>query len=187
MSDNKKNKGLNPYRDKAWLKTAIEGVLFISEGIVKTREISSLLEISEKEAIKIIELLQREYIDENRGFIIKKVAGGFRLYSNPSISEILTKFVKSNIRTYLSQAALETLAIICYRQPVTRTQIAEIRGVRTDSVVITLLEKGLIKEAGKLREPGNPITYKVTDRFLELLGLESLNDIPPLKDFCEPD
>ncbi|MBC8387880.1 MAG: SMC-Scp complex subunit ScpB [Actinobacteria bacterium] len=163
----------------------MEGILFVSEGIVKARDISSVLEITEKKVYEIIELLEKEYIDENRGFILKRVAGGFRLYSNPALSEILIKFIKSNIRAHLSQAALETLAIISYRQPVTRTQVAEIRGVRTDSVIITLVDKGLIKEAGKLKEPGNPILYKVTDRFLELLGIESLKDLPPLEDMKE--
>ncbi|PIU29532.1 MAG: SMC-Scp complex subunit ScpB, partial [Candidatus Hydromicrobium americanum] len=175
----------NLYSGESWLKTCIEGIFFVSEGIVKARDMSSVLEITEKKVYEIIELLEKEYIDENRGFILKRVAGGFRLYSNPALSEILIKFIKSNIRTHLSQAALETLAIISYRQPVTRTQIAEIRGVRTDSVILTLVDKGLIKEAGKLKEPGNPILYKITDRFLELLGIESLKDLPSLDDIKE--
>ena len=172
-------------KENKWLKTCIEGILFVSEGIVRAREISTALGISEKKVCEIIEILEREYIDDNRGFILKRVAGGFRLYSNPSLSEVLIKFIKSNIRTYLSQAALETLAIICYRQPVTRTQIAELRGVRTDSVILTLVDKGLIKDAGRLKEPGNPILYKVTERFLELIGIESLNELPPLEDLKE--
>jgi segregation and condensation protein B len=185
MSSNSRNKSIKLYREKTWLKTCIEGILFVSEGIVKAREISSALGITEKKVYEIIELLEKEYIDENRGFIVKRVAGGFRLYSNPSLGEVLIKFIKSNIRTYLSQAALETLAIISYMQPVTRTQIAEIRGVRTDSVILTLVDKGLIKEAGRLKEPGNPILYKVTERFLELLGIENLKELPPLEDFKE--
>lgn len=184
-NNDSKNKSTNLYSGEAWLKTCIEGILFVSEGIVKARDISSVLEITEKKVNEIIELLEKEYIDENRGFILKRVAGGFRLYSNPALSEILIKFIKSNIRAHLSQAALETLAIISYRQPVTRTQVAEIRGVRTDSVILTLVDKGLIKEAGKLKEPGNPILYKITDRFLELLGIESLKDLPPLDDIKE--
>lgn len=184
-NNDSKNKSTSLYSGESWLKTCIEGMLFVSEGIVKARDISSVLEITEKKVYEIIELLEKEYIDENRGFILKRVAGGFRLYSNPALSEILIKFIKSNIRAHLSQAALETLAIISYRQPVTRTQVAEIRGVRTDSVILTLVDKGLIKEAGKLKEPGNPILYKITDRFLELLGIESLKDLPPLDDIKE--
>ena len=181
MDNSSKNKSTDLYSEGLWLKACVEGILFVSEGIVKARDISSALEITEKKVYEIINLLEKEYIDKNRGFILKRVAGGFRLYSNPALSEILIKFIKSNIRRYLSQAALETLAIISYRQPVTRTQVAEIRGVRTDSVILTLADKGLIKEAGKLKEPGNPILYKVTGRFLELLGIESLKDLPPLE------
>lgn len=172
-------------KEREWLKTCIEGILFVSENIVGAREISTALGISEKKVYEIIEILEKEYVDDNRGFILKRVAGGFRLYSNPSLSEVLIKFIKSNIRTYLSQAALETLAIISYRQPVTRTQIAELRGVRTDSVILTLVDKGLIKDAGRLKEPGNPILYKVTERFMELIGVENLNELPPLEDFKE--
>ena len=185
MADIKKDKIMEWYKSEEWLKTCVEGILFVSEGIVKAREISSALEITEKKVCEIIELLEKEYINANRGFIIKREAGGFRLYSNPLLSEILTQFIKSNIRTYLSQAALETLAVISYKQPVTRTQIAEIRGVRADSVILTLMDKGLIKEAGKLKEPGSPMTYKVADTFLEILGIDSLKDLPPLKDFDE--
>ncbi|HEY4695366.1 MAG TPA: SMC-Scp complex subunit ScpB [Candidatus Hydromicrobium sp.] len=185
MNSDSNKKSMELQREKEWLKTCIEGILFVSEGIVKAREISSALGITEKKVYEIIELLEKEYIDDNRGFIVRRVAGGFRLYSNPSLSEVLIKFIKSNIRTYLSQAALETLAIISYRQPVTRTQIAELRGVRTDSVILTLVDKGLIKEAGRLKEPGNPILYKVTERFLELIGIESLKELPPLEDFKE--
>ena len=176
----KKNINMDFYKGDQWLKSCIEGIFFISEGIVKASEISSVLGIKEKKVYEIADLLEKEYIDKNRGFILKRVAGGFRLYSNPVLSEVIMKFVKSNIRTHLSQAALETLAIISYKQPVTRTQVAEIRGVRTDSVILTLVDKGLIKEAGKLKEPGNPLLYKTTDRFLELLGLESIKDLPPL-------
>ncbi|MEA2016139.1 MAG: SMC-Scp complex subunit ScpB [Actinomycetota bacterium] len=187
MGKNKKVNRADKKRVESWLRTCVEGILFVSEGIVKAREISSALGIKEKKVNEIINSLENEYINESRGFIIKRAAGGFRLYSNPSINDVLANFIRSNIRTYISQAALETLAIICYRQPVTRTRIAEIRGVRADSVIITLQDKGLIKEAGKLKEPGNPMTYKVTDRFLEILGLESLKELPPLKDFSESD
>ncbi len=178
-----KNKNKDENKKDILLKTCVEGILFISEGVVKPGEITSALSITERKLDEIIKLLEMEYIDENRGFIIRRIAGGFKMYSNPSISEVLSNFVKSNIRSYISQAALETLSIICYKQPVTRTQIAEIRGVRADSVVLTLLEKGLIKEAGKLKEQGNPMTYKVSERFMEILGLESVKELPPLKDF----
>jgi len=168
-----------------WIRTHIEGILFISEDPVKLNVIAETLGLEEKEAKKVLDMLEREYIEQNRGFVLKKVSGGYRLYSNPALNEMLQRFVKTNIRTHLSQAALETLAIAAYKQPVTRTEIAEIRGVRTDSVVLTLVDKGLLKGVGKLKEPGNPILYRTTERFLELLGLNSLKDMPPLKEFKE--
>lgn len=168
-----------------WAKTYIEGILFISESPVKTGVIAESIDIPESKVKQILRMMEQEYIDQNRGFVIKKISGGYRMYSNPSLNEVLQRFVKTNIRTHLSQAALETLAIIAYRQPITRTQIAEIRGVRTDSVVLTLLDKGLLKEAGKLKEAGNPILYRTSDRFLELLGLNTIKDLPPLKEFKE--
>ena len=173
------------YKDDNWLKTCIEGILFISESPVKLADISYTLKVPENKINKIIKLLENEYIEQNRGFILKRVARGFRFYSNPVIRDILKKFVKSNIRTHISQAAIETLAIISYKQPVTRTQIAEIRGMRTESVILTLVSKGLIKEVGKLKEPGNPIIYRTTDKFLELLGIDKLKNLPPLEDFKE--
>jgi segregation and condensation protein B len=173
------------YKDDNWLRTCIEGILFISESPVKLADISYTLKVPENKINKIIKILEKEYIEQNRGFILKRVARGFRFYSNPVIRDILKKFVKSNIRTHLSQAAIETLAITVYKQPVTRTQIAEIRGVRTESVILTLIDKGLIKEVGKLKEPGNPIIYRTTDKFLELLGIDRLKSLPPLEDFKE--
>lgn len=183
----KKNTNLDFFKGDQWLKSCVEGILFISEGVVKASEISSVLKIKEKKVYEIIGLLEKENADNNRGFVLKRVAGGFRLYSNPALNDVLIRFAKSNIRTHLSQAALETLAIIAYRQPVTRTQVAEIRGVRTDSVILTLVDKGLIKEAGKLKEPGSPLLYKTTDRFLELLGIDSIKDLPPLEFIKEND
>ena len=168
-----------------WVRTYIEGILFISESPVKTGTISESLDVPEGKIKQILRMLEQEYIEQNRGFVLKKISGGYRLYSNPALNEVLQRFVKTNIRTHLSQAALETLAIIAYRQPINRTQIAEIRGVRTDSVVLTLLDKGLLKEAGKIKEPGNPILYRTSDRFLELLGLNNLKDLPPIKEFKE--
>ncbi len=188
--EEKINNGINDrlnleFFGEEWVKTYIEGILFISESPVKIDTISESLDVPVSKIKQILRMLEREYIDQNRGFVLKKISGGYRLYSNPALNEVLQRFIKTNIRAHLSQAALETLAIIAYRQPITRTQIAEIRGVRTDSVVLTLLDKGLLREAGKLKEPGNPILYRTSDRFLELLGLNNLKDLPPLKEFTE--
>jgi len=188
MNRTKKNIEIQNYdASKDWLKTCVEGILFIAESPIKLSELSKVLEVPEAKIKSAVKTLEKEYIEQNRGFVLRKVGNSFRLYSNPSLSDILKNFVKSNIRAHLTQAALETLAIIAYRQPITRTQVAEIRGVRTDSVILTLEDKGLIKEAGKLKEPGNPLIYKTTDRFLELIGISSLKDLPALVDCSKND
>jgi len=188
MNRTKKNIEIQNYdASKDWLKTCVEGILFIAESPIKLSELSKVLEVPEAKIKSAVKTLEKEYIEQNRGFVLRKVGNSFRLYSNPSLSDILKNFVKSNIRAHLTQAALETLDIIAYRQPITRTQVAEIRGVRTDSVILTLEDKGLIKEAGKLKEPGNPLIYKTTDRFLELIGISSLKDLPALVDCSKND
>ena len=173
--------------DDARIKKYIEGILFISETPLKVSELSQFLEITEGKTTRIIKEIEAEFLENDRGFLLRKVGGGYRFYSNPEINDVLKNFIKSNFKTYLSNAAMETLAIMVYMQPVTRTQIAEIRGVRTDSVFHTLIDKGLIKEAGRLKEPGNPKTYRTTERFLEIIGIDSLKQMPPLQDFNKND
>ena len=163
------------------LKTCVEGILFIAESPVHPKSIAKILNSDIDTTIEIIEQLQSEYLESERGFIVRKIGEGYRMYSNPSLTEILKEFVNTNIKMHVTQAALETLAIIAYKQPTTRSQVAEIRGVRTDSVIISLENKGLVKAAGRLKEPGNPIIYKTTGKFLEILGIGSLDELPPLK------
>jgi segregation and condensation protein B len=163
------------------LKTCVEGILFISESPVNPRSIAKILDSDTGTVIEIIEQLKTEYLKEGRGFIVRKIGEGYRLYSNPSISEILKEFVNTNIKIHVTQAALETLAIVAYKQPVTRSQVAEIRGVKTDSVIISLENKGLIRDSGRLKEPGNPIIYRTSEKFLEILGIGSISELPPLK------
>ena len=163
------------------LKTCIEGILFIAESPVNPKSIAKILNSDTEIIIELIKQLQAEYLDSGRGFIVRKIGEGYRLYSNPALSEILKEFVNTNIKMHVTQAALETLAIIAYKQPATRSQVAEIRGVKTDSVIISLESKGLVKEAGRLKEPGNPIIYRTTGKFLEILGIGSLSELPPLK------
>ncbi len=168
-------------KGKPPLKTCVEGILFIAESPVSPKAIAKVLNADGEVIIEIIEQLKKEYLKSGKGFIVRKIGEGYRLYSNPALSEILKEFVNTNIKVHVTQAALETLAIIAYKQPVTRSQIAEIRGVKTDSVVVNLESKGLVKESGRLKEPGNPIIYRTTGKFLEILGIGSLEDMPVLK------
>jgi segregation and condensation protein B len=163
------------------LKTCVEGILFIAEAPVNPKSIAKVLNSDTGTIIEIIEQLKAQYLESDSGFIVRKIGGGYRLYSNPSLSEILKDFVNTNIKIHITQAALETIAIIAYKQPVTRSQVAEIRGVRTDSVIISLESKGIIKASGRLKEPGSPIIYRTTSKFLEILGIASLSELPPLK------
>jgi len=162
------------------IKTCVEGILFISEKPVTPNEISKILNFDKKEIIKVVDELAKEYIENNRGFIIRKIGNGYRMFSNPSLKEVLKNFVNTSQKIHITQAALETLAIIAYRQPITRLQIAEIRGVKTDSIVTNLVNKGLVREAGRLKVQGSPIIYKTTSKFLEILGIKSLNELPSL-------
>ena len=162
------------------IKTCVEGILFISEKPVTTYEISKVLNYEKKVIQETINLLEDEYLKNNRGFVIRKIGNGYRMYSNPSLKNILKDFVNTSQKIHITQAALETLAIIAYKQPVTRQQIAEIRGVKTDSIVINLVNKGLVREAGKMKIQGNPILYRTTSKFLEIIGLKSLDQLPEL-------
>ena len=163
------------------LKACVEGILFIAESPVHPKSIAKILNSDTGIITEIIGQLQAEYLESDRGFIVRKIGEGYRMYSNPSLTEILKEFVNTNIKMHVTQAALETLAIIAYKQPTTRSQVAEIRGVKTDSVIISLESKGLVKEAGRLKEPGNPIIYRTTGKFLEILGIGNLNELPLLK------
>lgn len=162
------------------IKTCIEGILFICEKPVTVHEISKVLNYEKKKIQETINLLEDEYIKNNRGFIIRKIGNGYRMYSNPSLKDVLKNFVNTSQKVHITRAALETLAIIAYRQPVTRQQIAEIRGVKTDSIVISLANKGLVKESGRLKVQGSPILYRTTSKFLEMLGLKSIDELPVL-------
>ena len=162
------------------LKTCLEGIMFISEKPVTVYEISKILNLEKKLVQEKIDEMQDEYIKNNRGFIIRKIGNGYRMYSNPSLKDVLKNFVNTSQKAHITQAALETLAIVAYRQPVTRQQIAEIRGVKTDSIVINLVNKGLVRESGRLKVQGSPILYRTTPKFLEMLGLKNINELPEL-------
>ena len=166
--------------------SALEAILFVTEAPVPTSELAEVLETSRKEVEELLSALQTDLAAREAGLVLREVAGGWRLYSHPDAYPYLERFSRSATSRKLSGAALETLAVIAYRQPVARTQINEIRGVDSDSSVRTLERLGFIEEKSRLDLPGNPAVYGTTDRFLEKLGMGSLEELPPLADHVPP-
>ena len=167
---------------EAQLRAAAEAVLVVADGPVTCAALAEALGVGEARAGELLESLAAEYAGDGdgpaRGFVLRRAAGGWRLASAPAFHDLVERFVIGGATSRLSQAALETLAVIAYRQPVTRGRIAAIRGGSVDGVVRTLRARGLIEEAGA--EPGGALLYRTTDEFLEYLGLDSLDDLPPL-------
>jgi segregation and condensation protein B len=158
---------------------ALEAILFVTESPVPIGELAEVLELPKSRVETMLDELTRELEDRGSGLILRQVAGGWRLYSHPDAYPFLERFSTSATARKLSPAALETLSVVAYRQPVARSQIAEIRGVDSDSAVRTLERLGLVEEKERLNIPGNPAVYVTTDLFLEKMGLETLADRRP--------
>lgn len=165
---------------------ALEAVLFVTEHPVPTRELSEVLELSTKRVEELLEELAGQMDDRDAGLVLRSTAGGWRLYSHPDAYPYLERFSSSATARKLSSAAMETLAVVAYRQPVSRSQIAEIRGVDSDSAVRTLERFGFIEEKERLDIPGNPAVYQTSELFLEKMGLTDLSELPPLADHVPP-
>lgn len=165
---------------------AIEAVLMASPEPVETSMLAQLLELPRGEVEARCEALAARYREERRGFVLARVAGGWRYRTAPDLSDYVERFVLDGQRARLSPAALETLAVVAYKQPVSRAQMTAVRGVNVDSVVTTLLERGYIEEIGRDPGPGHAVLYGTTRRFLEHLGLDSVSDLPPLAEFVPP-
>jgi segregation and condensation protein B len=159
---------------------AVEALLFIADIPLKTRKIAEIIGSSPKIIDRAIESLKNEYEEEERAFTIKFVNKGYKLYTCPEFSELIKK-LKGRKELYLSNAALTTLAVIVYRQPISRKEIEQIRGVDCSGVVNTLQEAGLIKVVGKGDGFGHPYMYGTTDKFLEIFQLQSYEGLPEIK------
>lgn len=161
----------------------IEAILLLADEPVPAGLIGEVLEQPRAQVESLLGELAASYEAEDRGFLLREVGGGWRLYTSPDCAPWLERFVKGHRSARLTAAALEVLAIVAYRQPIARAQISEIRGVDSDGVVRTLLERGLIEEAGREPTPGNPALFRVSQEFLERMGLRSLDELPPLAGF----
>lgn len=165
----------------------IEAMLFVSGEPLTLRDMAINLEITPKYLEKILSEMMLEYEVSNRGIKLILINGGYQLVTKADYSDYIQKLLKKNKRQSLSQASLESLAIVAYKQPITRIDIDEIRGVKSDSALQRLIEKDLIKEVGRLEVPGRPILYGTSDNFLRQFGLQDLKELPSLDLFAVSD
>ena len=160
------------------LRRPIEALLFVASEAMTIKEIAKLTHASEMHVAAALQQIEADYAD--RGIVVREVAGGYRFASAPAARDIVEAYLLPP-KSHLSTPALETLAIVAYLQPVTKGEIESIRGVASDSVVSTLLDRTLIAEAGRKDVVGRPMLYKTTSEFLESFGLRSLDDLPPME------
>ena len=167
------------------IKSIVEGLLFVAGDAVPIKDLCSIISIDETTLRRIVAQMMDSFNDENRGLQIIEVNNCYQMCTKPEHYEYIERLVKPQSRQGLSQASLETLAIIAYKQPITKSQVDYIRGVKSEGCIARLADKELIYEAGRLDGPGRPILYRTTDNFLKLFGLKSLAELPVLKELTE--
>lgn len=169
-------------------KNILEVLLFSNDKPLSISHLSEVLEDVDSRLIReLLNELKKEYEESKRPISITEVAGGFQLITDPYYAPWIRKLYKQDKQSRLSMPAMETLAIIAYRQPITRSEIEAIRGVNVDGVIHSLLERSLIRTAGKKETVGRPILYATTSEFLKHFGLNSLDNLPTMKEFTEAD
>ncbi|CAN5287443.1 hypothetical protein BH23ACT9_BH23ACT9_31130 [soil metagenome] len=164
------------------LRKALEAILLVVDEPVDVQTLAQVLEVGADDVEDGLLALAAEYVEQGRGFVLRRAGGGWRMYTDPGAAAYVERFVLHGRSGRLSQAALETLSIVAYKQPVTRSAISDIRGVDADTGVRNLLNRGLIEEVGRADQPGQPLLYGTTSSFLEKLGLDSLDELPALPD-----
>lgn len=162
---------------------AIEAVIIVATEPVSSQLLSELLEVSEERVNQLCTTMAQAYEEEERGFELVRVAGGYRFQSHAAYRGYVERFILDDVPTKLSPAALETMAIVAYKQPISRAQIAQIRGVNVDGVIRLLTQRGYVETVGRDDGPGQAILFGTSTLFLERLGLDSLGDLPPLEAF----
>ncbi|MCQ9205104.1 MAG: SMC-Scp complex subunit ScpB [Omnitrophica bacterium] len=169
--------------DNKLIKSTVESLLFINEKPIEMNELRQILETDKKETVQALEELIQEYKQRKSGVCIVKVAGGYQMCSAPENEPWVKRMCQERSKQKLSIASLETLAIVAYKQPITRIEIEAIRGVNIDGVMRKLSELGLVKIIGRKDVVGKPFLYATTRKFLEYFGINSLMDLPKLEDF----
>lgn len=176
-----------------YLAQHIESLIFVSPEPVSIKEIRECLEevfetkFSEEELLAAIELVQQRYRQDDFAVEIVEIAGGYHFMTKPAYHQTIGVYLRQTTKKRLSRAALETLSIIAYKQPVTKSEMEKIRGVSCDYSIQKLLEKELVSIVGRDEGPGRPLLYGTSDKFMDYFGLKSLKDLPQPKDFKEPD
>lgn len=161
------------------VQAAVEALLMIADEPVSAIQMASIIGVPVDDVVHGITILQQGYVDQNRGFELREIAGGWRYYTAITCAPLIERYVTEGQQAKLTQAALETLAVIAYKQPVTRGRISAIRGVNVDGVIKTLLVRGLIEEVGHEAE-SHALLYRTTAYFLERMGMADLTDLPPI-------
>ena len=165
------------------VRRAVEAILMVAIDPVPANLLAQLLEVSTRTVEEECEVLAAEFEAEGRGFVLSRVGGGYRFQSHPDQATWVERFVLEDQSSRLTAAALETLAIVAYKQPVSRAQVSAIRGVDVDGVMRTLQQRGYIGELSRDPGPGNAVLFGTTREFLERMGLDALDDLPPLGEF----
>jgi segregation and condensation protein B len=173
-------------RDEFSLDQKLEAMLTVALEPISAEELADVVEVDGQDVESALRTLQQEFINDRRGFQVIELASGWIMQSSPDVSEWVAKFANRDVSHRLSSAALETLAIIAYRQPVSRAQITALRGVNVDGVSRLLEQRGYIEEKGRASGPGQPILYGTTELFLDRMGLAKLSDLPPIEEFMPP-
>lgn len=166
------------------LRGALEALLFVSDEPVSAARLAKVLDAPPSDIDTALANIAEEYREADRGFQLREVAGGWRFYTHPAYHDVIETYVLSWDTRRLSQAALEALAVVAYHQPVTRNGINSVRGVNSEGVVASLVEKGLVREIGRDKNAGNAILYGTTRNFLEKFGLKDLSELPPIEEFA---
>jgi segregation and condensation protein B len=172
--------------DELTVESVIEAVLFASDEPLSEARLSSIVEVGVKQIRQHIENLNAKYKASNHAFVIEQIAGGYQMLTLSAYNHWLQKLLRARSDSKLSPAALETLAIIAYKQPVIRADIEAIRGVAAGELIRSLMYKGLVKIVGRAEVLGRPMLYGTTKKFLEVFGLNSLKDLPKIEELKKP-
>jgi segregation and condensation protein B len=173
-------------RDELSLEQKLEAMLSVALEPISAEELADVVEVDAHDVTAVLRALRQEFLDQRRGFQVMELASGWIMQSSPDVAEWVAKFANRDVSHRLSSAALETLAIIAYRQPISRAQITALRGVNVDGVSRLLEQRGYIEEVGRASGPGQPILYATTELFLDRMGLATITDLPPIEEFMPP-